>query len=122
MKKGLTILLLIILIMFFSIFALITKFQHEDLKTIQKAKQVDSFIVTFCMENKIIPSLLALKERFPDLNWKTGWFFYTNERDWMRLQYPMRWWNKEAIGTRRISEFTATVYAYAVDYHCKDGP
>ena len=34
------------------------------------------------------------------------------------IQYPMRWQNRGAIGTSIRSEFTATVYAYSVEYHC----
>lgn len=101
------------------LYALISMFQQWDSATIKIAKEVDAFINQYCETNDRLPASTTLSSRFPDLNRDSGWFFYTDEKTFLVVQYPMRWSNKDAIGRRKISEFTATVYAYTVEYHCR---
>ena len=93
--------------------------QSADSATIKIAKEVDAFIIQYCENNNSLPASGVLQSQFPKLNRDSGWFFYTDDKTFLIVQYPMRWWNKDAIGKRKTSEFTATVYAYTVDYHCK---
>jgi hypothetical protein len=104
------------------LYLLISLLQRADLTTIGIAKEVDAFIIQYCEDNKSLPTAGVLQGQFPTLTREAGWFYYTDDKTWLRVQYPMRWWNKKAIGERRISEFTATVYAYSVDYTCKGAP
>lgn len=97
---------------------MIATVQREDLKTIKIAKEVEAFIIHYCENNKSLPTAAVLQNQFPNGTRESGCFYYTDDKTWLRVQYPMKWWNKKAIGERRISEFTATVYAYAVDYQC----
>ena len=92
--------------------------QSADSVTIGIAKDVDAFIIHYCENNGSLPTTGVLRNQYPKLNMESGWFFYTDDKTWLRVQYPMKWWNKDAIGQRKISEFTATVYAYEVDYKC----
>jgi len=98
---------------------LVLALQSSDSKTIETAKEVNAFIAQYCVEHDSLPTSSVLQVRFPSLNRESGWYFYTDNMTYLRMQYPMKWWNKSAIGKRRLSEFTATVYAYSVDYQCK---
>lgn len=119
LKKSLRIIFVSSIIIIALLYTLISMLRSADLATIKIAKEVDAFIIQYCENNNGLPSARVLQGQFPNLNRESGWFFYTDDKTWLRVQYPMRWWNKNAIGERRISEFTATVYAYAVDYKCK---
>jgi hypothetical protein len=101
------------------LYLLISVLQAADATTIEVAKEVDAFIIQYCADSASLPTLGVLQSRFPKLNRDSGWFFYTDDTSFLIVQYPMRWWNNDAIGERKISEFTATVYAYEVRYHCK---
>jgi hypothetical protein len=103
------------------LYALISMFQQWDSATIKIAKDVDAFIIQYCETNDRLPASTTLSSRFPGLNRNSAWFFHTDERTFLIVQYPMRWSNKDAIGRQKISEFTATVYAYTVEYHCRKG-
>lgn len=100
------------------LFALIAMLQRWDEATIAIAKEVDAFIVDYCEGNDRLPAAATLASRFPTLNRDSGWFFYTDDRTFLTVQYPMRWSNEQAIGRPKTSEFTATVYAYTVEYRC----
>jgi hypothetical protein len=102
-----------------SLYALIAMFRQWDAATIRVAKEVDAFIIRYCETSGRLPATTTLASRFPDLKRDSGWFFYTDEKTFLIVQYPVRWSNKDAIGRRKISEFTATVHAYTVEYHCK---
>ncbi|MCF8199750.1 MAG: hypothetical protein K9J42_13355 [Sulfuritalea sp.] len=101
------------------LYALISMLQQADSATIKIAKDVDAFIIQYCEASDQLPTSTTLSNRFPALSRDSGWFFYTDDKTFLIVQYPMRWWNKDAIGRQKISEFTATVYAYTVGYHCK---
>lgn len=101
------------------LYALISMFQQADAATIKIARDVDAFIIEYCEVSDQLPSSTMLSSRFPGLHRDSGWFFFTDDKTFLIVQYPMRWSNKNAIGRRKISEFTATVYAYTVEYHCK---
>jgi hypothetical protein len=90
-------------------------------QTIATARQVDAFIIAYCKSNSGLPASNVLQSRFPGLNRDSGWFFYTDDKSYLIVQYPVRWSNKDAIGRRKTSEFTATVYAYTIDYRCSKG-
>lgn len=92
--------------------------QRSDAPAIATAREVDAFILRYCEQNGRLPVEAALRAQFPGQNRAAGWFFYTDDRTYLKMQYPVKWWNGNAIGTRRISEFTATPYAYVVDYKC----
>lgn len=102
-----------------SIYSLISILQRSDSKSMEIAREIDGFVGQYCKLNKILPTLEVLRARFPDLTTDTGWFFFTNDRTYLKVQYPMQWWNGDAVGYPQISEFTATPYAYSVDYQCK---
>ena len=92
--------------------------QNADSTTIKIAKEVGVFIIQYCENNNSLPTSDVLRNQFPNLNRDSGWFFHTDDKTFLIVQYPVRWSNKDAIGRRKTSEFTATVYAYTVDYHC----
>ena len=100
------------------LYGVISWLQNADSATIRTAKDVGGFIDQYCAKNGSLPAAAVLRQRFPDLNRDSGWFFYTNDKTFLIVQYPVRWSNKDAIGRQKRSEFTATVYAYTVDYHC----
>ncbi len=119
MKRWLILFFVASVIIIGSLFALTATWQREDLKTIRTAKEVDAFIKRYCEDTRKLPTAAALQGKFPYVTRESGWLFYTgDDSTWLSVQYPVRWRNKEAIGERRISEFTATVYAYTVDYSC----
>lgn len=120
MKKVLVTLLALAIAICALLYALISMFQQADSATIKIAKDVDAFIIQYCEANDQLPTSTTLSSRFPDLNRDSRWFFFTDDKTFLIVQYPMRWWNKDAIGRRKISEFTATVYAYTVEYHCRN--
>lgn len=103
------------------LYAVISMLQQADAATIRIAREVDAFITDYCAVNERLPSSTTLSSRFPGVHRDSGWFFFTDDKTFLIVQYPMRWSNRDAIGKRRISEFTATVYAYAVEYHCRKG-
>ena len=97
----------------------IAALQRSDSTAIGMAKEVDAFVVEYCASHRKLPPSAVLHARFPNLNRDTGWFFFTNDTTYLKMQYPVSWWNSAAIGERRISEFTATPYAYMVEYQCR---
>lgn len=101
--------------------ASIALLQQADSATIKIAKDVDAFIIGYCEANDQLPSPAMLSRQFPGLDRDSGWFFFTDDATFLIVQYPMRWSNENAIGRRKISEFTATVYAYTIEYHCNEG-
>lgn len=101
-------------------YILISILQYKDRKTIDTAKEVDFYITQYCEAKNRLPTSARLHERFPDLSTDIGWFYFTDDKTWLKVQYPVRWRNSDAIGTAGISEFTATVYAYSIEYHCGD--
>ena len=107
--------LLIVLVLYL----LIQMLQRSDAATIRTAREIDAFITRYCEDNSRLPAAEILHKRFPNQNVKAGWFFFTDDKTFLKMQYPVKWWNEEAIGRRRLSEFTATPYAYQVDYRCK---
>ena len=103
------------------LYSLISMLQGSDSGAIEIAKEVDEFISRYCENNNSLPTSGLLKAQFPNLTTGSGWFFFTNDKMYLKMQYPMQWWNKNAIGEPKIFEFTATPYAYGVDYHCSKG-
>jgi hypothetical protein len=101
-------------------YIMISMLQYKDKGTIDTAKEVDFYISQYCQANKRLPTSAYLHERFPDLSTNIGWFYFTYDKTWLKLQYPVRWRNSDAIGEPAISEFTATVYAYSIEYRCGD--
>jgi len=100
------------------LYALALVLQRSDAATIEVAREVDAFIIQYCASNKRLATQAVLRARFPGLNVGSGWFFFTDDKTYLKMQYPMKWWNDHAIGERKLSEFTATPYAYVVEYHC----
>lgn len=100
------------------IYAWILILQSSDSSTIKMVKEVDDFIVRYCENNNRLPSLDVLQRKFPTLNKEIGCFFFTDDSTWLKVQYPVKWRNSEAIGEPKTSEFTATVYAYVLEYNC----
>jgi hypothetical protein len=117
-RKLLRIVFVSLVIVVALLYALISIVQNADSATIKVAKEVDAFIVQYCVRNSSLPASDILRGQFPDLNRDSGWFFYTNDKTYLIVQYPVRWSNKDAIGKPKTSEVTATVYAYTVNYHC----
>jgi hypothetical protein len=99
-------------------YSLISTLQYQDRKTIDTAKEVDFYITQYCGANGRLPTSTRLHERFPDLSANIGWFYFTDDKTWLKVQYPVRWRNSDAIGTPEISEFTATTYTYSINYRC----
>jgi len=99
-------------------YILVSMLQYKDRNTIDTAKEVDFYITQYCKVNNRLPTSACLHERFPDLSINIGWFYFTDDQTWLKVQYPVRWRNGDAIGTPNISEFTATVYSYSINYFC----
>lgn len=97
---------------------LISTLRYMDRESIDTAKEVDFYITEYCEANGRLPTSARLRERFPDLSTNIGWFYFTDDSTWLKLQYPVRWRNGDAIGTPNNSEFTATVYSYSISYLC----
>jgi len=120
-KRTIKITAVIALVLGVLLYALIPALQHSDANTIKTAKEVDAFIRQYCQTNGKLPIKSVLQSQFPNLKTDAGWFFFTDDKKYLRMQYPMKWQNADAIGERNLSEFTGTVYAYTVDYQCKTG-
>ena len=104
----------------FSVYLLISVLQYSDAGTIDTAKEVDFFITQHCAVHHALPTAAKLHERFSGLTTDAGWFFFTDDVTWLKMQYPVRWSNSRALGNAQTSEFTATTYSYVLDYHCGD--
>jgi len=91
----------------------------QDLATVRLAKAVDAVITAYCRETGTLPVRSLIRSKFPALTTDAGWFFFGDDESYLKVQYPMRWWNGAAIGRPQLSEFTATVYSYSVTYNCK---
>ena len=104
----------------FAIYLLISALQYSDAKTIDTAKVIDFFINQYCETHGVLPTSEQLRVRFPDLNRDNGWFFYayTDNPNWLKMQYPVKWSNSRALGKPQTSEFTATTYSYTIEYRC----
>jgi len=109
-----------ILIASFIIYTLISILQISDSQTIDTAKEVDFFITQYCKANKQLPTTTKLRERFPGLSTDNGWFYFTDDKTWLKVQYPVKWRNSNAIGVPKTSEFTATIYSYNLEYSCEN--
>lgn len=101
-----------------SLYLLISVLQYSDAKTIDTAKEVDFFITQYCAAHNALPTAAKLHERFPGLTTDAGWFFFTDDVTWLKMQYPVKWSNSRALGNAQRSEFTATTYSYILEYHC----
>ena len=102
----------------FSLYLLISVLQYSDAKTIDTAKEIDFFITQHCAAHNALPTAAKLHERFPSLTTDAGWFFFTDDVTWLKMQYPVKWSNSRALGKAQRSEFTATTYSYILEYHC----
>ena len=102
----------------FSVYLLISVLQHSDAETINTATEVDFFITQYCAAHNALPTAAKLHERFPGLTTDAGWFFFTDDVTWLKMQYPVKWSNSRALGNAQRSEFTATTYSYILEYHC----
>jgi hypothetical protein len=102
----------------FSLYVLISVLQYSDAKTIDTAKEVDFFINQYCAAHGMLPTSSRLHERFPGLTTDAGWFIFTDDVTWLKLQYPVKWSNSRALGKSQTSEFTATTYSYIIEYRC----
>lgn len=102
----------------FLIYLVVSALQYSDAKTIDAAKEADFFIQKYCEAHGVLPSVSKLHTRFSGLITDAGWFFYTDNATWLKMQYPVSWRNSHAPGKPQISEFTATVYSYIVEYRC----
>jgi hypothetical protein len=119
LKRLLRAMLISVIVMATLSYVLISMLQRSDAKTIETAREVDRFVDQYCRHNNSLPTSGVLKARFPHLTADSGWFFFTDDKNYLRMQYPMQWWNRDAPGEPRISEFTATPYAYGIDYKCE---
>ncbi|HEX4974344.1 MAG TPA: hypothetical protein VFV48_00515, partial [Pseudomonadales bacterium] len=100
------------------VYLLVSVLQHADEKTIDTAKEIDHFINRHCEARGVLPTSGQIHKRFPGLTTDAGWFFFTDDATWLKMQYPVRWSNSRALGKPQTSEFTATTYSYIVEYRC----
>lgn len=102
----------------------ISYLQYQDGRTIDTAKEVDFYITEYCKAHQQLPSTAQLRARFPSMSIADGWLYFAidGRTNWLKVQYPVRWWNRQAIGRPDISEFTATAHAYSLEYHCPSTP
>lgn len=100
------------------LYLLISALQYSDTKTIDTAKEADFYITQYCAVHGALPTSVQLHERFPGLTTDAGWFLFTDDVTWMKMQYPVKWSNSRALGKAQISEFTATTYSYILEYRC----
>lgn len=119
-KKPILSILKSVFIVSFVIYTLISILQILDSKTIDTAKEVDFFITRYCEANSRLPTSAKLRVRFPDLSTDKGWFYFTDDKTWLKVQYPVKWRNSNAIGIPKTSEFTATIYSYNLEYRCEN--
>lgn len=99
-------------------YILVIALQLTDAKAIDTAKEVDFYITQYCSAISQLPTSARLRERFPDLSTDNGWFYFTDDKTWLKVQYPVKWRNNSAIGMPQRSEFTATIYSYTLEYRC----
>lgn len=100
------------------LYLLISALQYSDAKTIDRAKEVDFYITQYCTAHGALPTSVQLHERFPGLTVEAGWFLFTDDVTWLKVQYPVKWSNSRALGKSKRSEFMATTYSYILEYHC----
>lgn len=123
--KSLRLTIFLKIILFFSLtivfvlYTLIPALNRSDGETIKRAKDVDSFIIKYYNLNGKLPLSKSIRSQFPDLNTESGWFIFTDDSMYLKIQYSVKWSNGDAIGKSKTSEFTGTVYAYTLDYNNK---
>lgn len=100
------------------LYALIFALQKSDASTIKVATDVEAFVIRYCKATTRVPSMRALAARFPHLRNASGWVFFSDARRYLKMQYPVKWWNGNAVGVAKLSEFTDTPYAYVLEYRC----
>lgn len=118
LKRSTKIMLMASITIVVLLYGLILMLQRSDSATINTAKELDAFVVRYCENTGRVPSMKGLAVRYPHLHSGTGWRFFTDARTYLRMQYPVKWWNKDAIGVRQLSAFTATPTSYVVEYRC----
>ena len=118
MKRSTRIIVISSIVLAGLLYALTFGLQKSDASTIKIASEVDAFVKRHCKATTRVPSMRALAARFPSLGKASGWIFFSDARRYLRTQYPVKWWNGQAIGVSKLSEFTATPYAYVVEYRC----
>lgn len=98
----------------------LTAIRSRDRRAIETANEAIREIETFCTVNDRLPDAHQFADHFPGLSTDTGWFYRLGPglRN-ATLQYPMAMTRSNAPGTRKISEFTGTTYAYQADLSCR---
>ncbi len=140
--SGRRVLGVVLLVLLFGWLALEGFFWLVDARSIALAKEVGSFIAAACRETGELPSKETVQAQFAEALTRRDWFFWDAKADLrgpdptvivlhpsrgpgqapartLIVQYPVNWWRNRAIGRVRLSEFTATPYAYAVEYQCQ---
>lgn len=94
----------------------------RDAQTVHKAQEVVASVPRFCKENGRIPSREEFIGMYPELPWNSEWYYWPmKDGKEAHFQYPMSSsWHKEAPGNPKISEFTATTYAYTASISCSE--
>lgn len=95
---------------------LMARCQQQDAATIIQAQALDRLIAGHCAQHHTLPARSTLLQTVPQADWLV--FGDESDRTWLKVQYPVGWWHAAAPGTVRISEFTATPYAYTMEYRC----
>ncbi len=91
-----------------------------DSKSVERAKVVEKFFVTFCASNNRYPTIDELKQDFPEFYAEgTQWYYWPND-DYTggTYQYPMTLPLPSAPGRSKISEFFPMIYSYAYNNPC----
>jgi hypothetical protein len=95
---------------------LMAKCQQQDAAAIIQAQALDRLIAGHCEQHHTLPARKSLLKALPQADWLV--FGDESDHTWLKVQYPVSWWHTAAPGTVRISEFTATPYAYTMEYRC----
>jgi hypothetical protein len=100
--------------------ALVIYFKFQNDLNIKTALEVKQYLYEFCAAQARQPSLAEFNSRFPKLTRHNDWYFWSQQHDpkLLKIQYPVVGRREDAPGTSKVSEFTATVYAYVMESKC----
>jgi hypothetical protein len=110
-----------ILIFIGSIFVPAFYFRIQNDKNIKIAREVQRYVGEFCIAHSRHPNLEEFNSRFPKLTRQNDWYFWPQQHDLklLKIQYPVNGRRDDAPGISKISEFTATIYAYVIESKCE---
>jgi hypothetical protein len=101
-----------------AIIAIPAGLRTHDAPAIHQARRIAAFVQDHCGLHGTVPNMASLREHFRTLPQGRYWHVRSDGRKSFSVQYPMNWWNDDAIGDARLSPFTATPYSYLFRFTC----